>query len=85
MSGADALALGLVSECVESRDGLENATQALAEKLLAGGPGALRATKNLLNTLDGSTDLELARRSAGVSADVLASDEAQAMLRAKLG
>jgi methylglutaconyl-CoA hydratase len=85
MSGTEALQLGLVSECIESRDGLDSATQALAEKLLAGAPGALRATKNLLNTLDGSTDLELAIRSAKVSADVLATDEARTILRAKLG
>ncbi|MBY0312845.1 MAG: enoyl-CoA hydratase/isomerase family protein [Phycisphaerales bacterium] len=85
MSGTEAHQLGLVTECVESRDGLDAATQSLAEKLLAGAPGALRATKNLLNSIDGSTDLELARRSAKVSADVLATEEARAMLRAKLG
>lgn len=85
VSGAEAHQLGLVTECVESRDGLDAATQSLAEKLLAGAPGALRATKNLLNTLDGSTDQELALRSAKVSADVLATEEARAMLRSKLG
>lgn len=85
MSGSDAHQLGLVTQCVESREMLESATQTLADTLLAGGPNAMRATKHLLNTLDGSTDIELARRSAKVSADVLATPEAQAMLRAKLG
>jgi len=85
MSGREALAAGLVSECVESREGLESAVQSMAERLAAGGPKALAATKRLLNEIDGSTDSELARKSAKVSADVLAMPEAQEMLRAKLG
>lgn len=84
MSGADALSMGLVSQCVETRDVLESATNDLATTLAGGGAGALRATKHLLNELDGSLDLELARRSAKVSADVLETPEAQAALRAKL-
>jgi methylglutaconyl-CoA hydratase len=85
MSGQQALQAGLVSECVETRDGLENAVQTLAERLTAGGANALRATKSLLNELDGSNDLELARRSAKFSADVLETPEARAMLATKLG
>jgi enoyl-CoA hydratase/carnithine racemase len=85
MSGREALAAGLVSECVDSREGLESAVQSLAERLATGGPRALAATKRLLNEIDGSMDVELARRSAKVSADVLAMPEATAMLRAKLG
>ncbi len=85
MSGREAHAAGLVSECVESREGLDAAVQSLAERLATGGPKALAATKRLLNEIDGSMDLELARRSAKVSADVLGMPEAVAMLRAKMG
>ncbi len=85
MSGRDAHAAGLVSECVDSREGLDAAVQSLAERLSAGGPKALAATKRLLNELDGSLDIKLARRSAKASADVLAMPEAVAMLRAKMG
>lgn len=88
MSGRDAHAQGMVSECVETADGLEPAVAALAERLAAGGPGALRATKALLNEIDGSSmDAGIAqvRKSAEISAAVLATPEAQAMLRAKMG
>ncbi len=85
MSGREAHAAGLVTECVESRDGLDAAVQSLAERLATGGPRALAATKRLLNDIDGSMDIELARRSARVSAEVLAMPEAIAMLRAKMG
>lgn len=85
MSGQDALALGLVSECVDSVEGLEHAAASLAQRLGAGGPHAVRATKALLNQLDGSLDLDLARRCANISAQVLATPETQATLRAKLG
>lgn len=85
MSGREAHGAGLVSECVDSREGLDAAVQSLAERLSAGGPKALAATKRLLNELDGSLDIELARRSAKASADVLAMPEAVAMLRAKMG
>lgn len=85
MSGREAHLAGLVNECVDSRDGLDAAVQSLAERLAAGGPKALAATKRLLNELDGSLDVELTRRSAKVSADILAMPEAVAMLRAKIG
>jgi len=84
MSGQEAYEAGLVSGCVEARDGLDSAVAALVESLGGGGALALRATKALLNELDGSSDLELARRSAKISADVLTTPEAQAMLRAKM-
>lgn len=85
MSGRDALAAGLVSECVDTRDGLDAAVHSLADRLAVGGPQALAATKALLNDLDGSLDLALARRGAQLSAEVLATPEAIAMLRAKMG
>lgn len=86
MSGRDALTWGIVSECVDSIEGLEIATRGLAERLSTGGPSALRATKALLNELDGSSDAaDISRKGAELSASVLASPEAQAMLRAKMG
>lgn len=88
MTGAQAHALGIVDQCVASReelDGKGGAVQTLAEKLAAGGPRALAATKGLLNELDGSLDRAQARRAAELSAGVLATPEAQAMLRARLG
>ena len=84
MSGREAHNTGLVTECVETREGLDHAVHGLVERLAAGGPGALGATKSLLNELDGSLDLELARRCARISADVLSTAEAQAALRARL-
>lgn len=85
MSGADAHRLGIVTECVASRDELDAAVTALAAKLASGGPGALRATKSLLNQLDGSDDPGPVRRGAVLSAAVLATPETQAMLRSKMG
>lgn len=86
MSGRDALAAGLVGECVDAIEGLEIAVRGLAERLAAGGPSALRVTKQLLNELDGSADSSgIERKAAELSASVLATPEAQAMLRAKMG
>jgi methylglutaconyl-CoA hydratase len=85
MSGSEALAAGLVTQCVPTREELDPAVAALAERLAQGGPNALRATKSLLNQLDGSTDTDLERRGAELSAQVLSTPESQAMLRAKLG
>ncbi|MFN0010607.1 MAG: enoyl-CoA hydratase/isomerase family protein [Phycisphaerales bacterium] len=84
MSGQHALACGIVNECVPTRDELDAAAAAIATRLAQGGPAALRATKALLNELDGSNDAALVRRGAELSAQVLATPEAQATLRAKL-
>lgn len=86
MNGREAQAAGLVGECVDSSEGLGNAVRALAERLATGGPSALRVTKHLLNELDGSAESSgVERRAAELSASVLATPEAQAMLRAKMG
>jgi hypothetical protein len=61
------------------------AVRALAERLAGGGTGAMKATKGLLNELDGSLDAAIAQRAAELSAQVLGTAEAQASLRAKLG
>ena len=54
------------------------------KEMFEGGPNALRATKALLNQIDGSLDQELSRRSAKISADVLSTPEAVAALRTRL-
>lgn len=85
MSGAEALALGMVHSVVPTAADLDGAVAALVTQLASGGPDALRATKSLLNDLDGSADLALIRRAAALSAEVLSTPDAQARLRAKLG
>jgi enoyl-CoA hydratase/carnithine racemase len=85
MTGAEAHQRGIVTHLVDTRDGLDFGTSELAGTLAKAGPRALRATKSLLNDLDGSLDEELSRRAAGISAEVLATPEAQATLRARLG
>jgi methylglutaconyl-CoA hydratase len=85
MTGQQAADLGIVTQCVPTLDGLAPAVQSLAERLASGGPQALRATKALLNDLDGSLDAAVARRAAELSANVLKTPETIATLRAKLG
>ena len=82
MSGERAFELGMVTQAVASADELDSAVDALAKRLSAGGPHALRATKKLLNTLDGSDDAEIVRRGAELSAAVLATPEARERLAA---
>ncbi len=84
ISGAEAHALGIITELVPTRDDLGTASVTLIERLAKGAPKALRATKDLLNRLDGSEDLEVLREAARLSARVLATPETQAMLRARL-
>jgi methylglutaconyl-CoA hydratase len=84
MSGSDAHVCGLVNHCVPARADLDSFVADLAARLSTGGPGALKATKALLNEIDGSTNLDLLRRAAKLSAEVLATPEAQRRLREKL-
>ena len=83
MSGFEAHALGIVTDLVQSREELDDATASLVSSLTSGGPRALRATKELLNTLDGSLSLDILLKGAKLSAAVLSTDEAQARLRAR--
>ncbi|MGP1272868.1 MAG: enoyl-CoA hydratase/isomerase family protein [Phycisphaerales bacterium] len=85
MSGSEAHRLGIVSDLVDGREHLDDAATAIVAALSAGGPRALRATKELLNTLDGSLALDVLLRGAELSAKVLASDDAQARLRSRRG
>ncbi len=84
MSGQQAFEAGIVNHVVPTRDDLDKAVADAAARLATGGPNALRATKALLNELDGSLDDRLGRRAAELSAQVLATAEAQEMLRTKL-
>jgi methylglutaconyl-CoA hydratase len=85
MTGQQARDVGIVDHIVATAGQLDAEVEQLASKLASGGPCALRATKKLLNELDGSLDEALSRRAAELSAQVLATEEAQGMLRAKLG
>jgi methylglutaconyl-CoA hydratase len=85
MSGQRALEVGIVDHVVPTLADLDPAVAAIVQRLATGGPAALRATKALLNQLDGSLNDALAAQGAELSARVLASPEAQAMLRSKLG
>jgi enoyl-CoA hydratase/carnithine racemase len=69
---------------VPTREELDAAVGELTARLAQGGADALRATKGLLNEIDGSREAELVRKGARLSADVLSTPEAQARLRAKL-
>jgi enoyl-CoA hydratase/carnithine racemase len=84
MNGQQAFEQGIVDQVVDTREGLDDAVGTLVSRLAMCGAGAMRATKDLLNQLDGSLDAGLAQRSAELSARVLMTAEAQAMLRAKL-
>ena len=85
MTGGQALERGLVDHLVPGLADLDGGVADLAERLASGGPAALRATKALLNDLDGSLDAALVRRGAQISASVLAGAEARSALRAKIG
>ena len=85
MSGHDAKACGIVDVSVSTRDELDATALSLAMRLAGAGPVAMRATKGLLNRLDGSEDEAVVRRAADLSAQVLAMPQTQATLRAKLG
>jgi enoyl-CoA hydratase/carnithine racemase len=85
LTGEQAHHAGIATQLVSTVADLDAATSELAQRLATGGPNALRATKALLNDLDNSADRALLHRAAQLSAQVLATPEAQAMLRAKLG
>ncbi len=84
MSGQRAFEVGIVNQVVPTREDLDKAVEETAARLATGGPNALRATKHFLNELDGSLDEEIGRKAAELSARVLATPEARAMLEAKL-
>lgn len=83
MTGQEAFDLGMVDHVVPTAADLDAACDALTQRLAKGGPHALRATKDLLNTIDASTDPTLVKRGADLSADVVAMPQTQHTLRAK--
>lgn len=83
MSGSEAHALGLVDHLAPSADALAPLTDRVVERLASGGPAALRATKSLLNALDGSLDQACVLEGARLSAEVLGSPGAQRALSAR--
>jgi enoyl-CoA hydratase/carnithine racemase len=85
MSGRQAHDIGMVDTVVETGAEVADASKAIAERLATGGPHALRATKSLLNQIDGSMDADMVRRGAELSASIVSSPETRAMLKAKLG
>lgn len=85
MTGQRAHELSMVDRLVPTLGDLDAATNELAQRLATGGPHALRATKDLLNQLDGSLDAAVIRRGADLSAKVVALPETQSLLRAKFG
>jgi methylglutaconyl-CoA hydratase len=85
LSGAEAAAMGLMDRSTPTPEALDGAVEELAQRIAGGGRLALAATKGLLNRLDGSLDGASVREGARLSAEVVASDEAQAALRARFG
>lgn len=84
MTGADAHAAGLVDLLAPDRGGLDALAGELIERLAAGEANALRATKGLLNQVDGSLDPGAGQRGAELSARIVAGAEAQAQLRRRM-
>lgn len=79
MTGHRAYELGLVSHCVPSNE-QDNTVRALTEHLCKAGTRALAATKGLLAELEADPIHAMVRKGARVSADVIASPEAQERL-----
>lgn len=85
ISGMEAHALGIVTDCTPTLNDLAPVVETYAKRLSGGSLIALSATKKLLNQLDSSDDLELLLKAADLSATVLNTPESQAMLKSKLG
>lgn len=79
MSGTRALEMGLVSEVV-AKEALDGRVAEITGKFAKAGLNAVRATKKLLNELDGAGMLAAVRKGAALSAEVVSGDEAQARL-----
>ena len=83
MTGADAARMGLVNRAV-SADELDDVVDGFVTDLLAGGPDALAATKQLLVRVPGMPIEEAFAWTAELSAELFRSDEAQEGMRAFL-
>lgn len=85
LRGAEAAALGLMDRALPSREAMDEAVGELASRIAGGGRLALVKTKALLNRLDGSEEEAVVREGAKISAEVVSSEEAQAVLRGRFG
>ena len=83
MTGADAARMGLVNRAVPA-DELDDVVDGFVTDLLAGGPDALAATKQLLVRVSGMPIEEAFVWTAELSAELFRSDEAQEGMRAFL-
>ena len=83
MTGADAAHMGLVNRAVPV-DELDDVVDSFVTDLLAGGPDALAATKQLLVRVPGMPIEEAFVWTAELSAELFRSDEAQEGMRAFL-
>jgi len=85
MSGQVGFERGLATHLVDEDSHLDEAVMGLANRLAAGGPVAMRATKQWLNALDGSMDDAVLDESAEISARIVTGEEAQSRLAAMWG
>ncbi len=84
ISGKQGFEAGLTTHLCEL-DNLIEETESFAKNLARGGKVALATTKNWLNEIDGSLDEKLLARGADLSAEVIASEEAQTRLKKLYG
>lgn len=85
MSGIEAHRIGIADSVHPDIAALDAAVEDAVKRLSSGGPHALRATKELLNQLDGSLDDAAVRAGAELSARIVNLPETQAILKAKFG
>ncbi|MDP6866912.1 MAG: enoyl-CoA hydratase-related protein [Acidimicrobiales bacterium] len=83
MTGADAARLGLVNRAVPA-DQVDAVVDSFVTDLLAGGPGALAATKELLTRVPTMSVDEAFVWTAGMSSDLFRTDEAREGMQAFL-
>jgi methylglutaconyl-CoA hydratase len=83
MTGADAARLGLVNRAVPA-DQIDAVVDSFVTDLLAGGPGALATTKQLLTRVPGLSVDEAFAWTAELSAELFQTDEAREGMRAFL-
>ncbi len=80
MNGEAALAYGLVDECVPLEE-LDQTVERHAKRILAGGPNAIRVTKEWLNELEGDKIRQQVLKGGELSASVIRGEEAQKRIR----
>jgi enoyl-CoA hydratase/carnithine racemase len=84
LSGREALGIGLVTHVVD-RDRVATEAAELAARFTGGSADALATTKRWLNELEGHVSDDTMQHGADLSAEVLASPEAQSRLQKRFG